>query len=213
MMTAPREVNEDGALQPALQALEDAIHLLVDPQEQYHDGKLFVGSSRYMQLWDAVKGESTNGGGAGGGSKSRPPFWVDAYDVLAEIDTGVECWQPAFTGVPPTVGRLRCILARGWRPQDVRNMGQITDAVTAWATSIEELLNPKPKWTLPYACPRCGVKTVYRRDSSGEMVRSATLQLSAEGCTCAKCRAHWQPGQFLFLGQLLGGEPPAGVVG
>lgn len=195
-------VDEDGNLPAALRALEDAVHALCGTQSSYLDNRVVYGPSRYMMLRDAVTGEQSNSGG-GGGSKSRPPFWTDAFDVLAEVDTAVECWQPAFTGVPPTVGRLTCITKRPWRPQDCRQIEQITTAVQAWVVQIEELLNPKPRWTLPYACPNCGADEVWRPDSTGVPVRQHALQLSTEGCTCAKCRANWPPGRFLFLGRLL----------
>jgi hypothetical protein len=197
---------EDGNVQAALEALTIAVDALTAPQSKYLEDRLVYAPSRYMQLRDAVTGEQMHSGGGGGG-KSRPPFWTSAFDALNEIDTAVECWQPAFTGVPPTVGRLACIVARGWRPQDVRQIEQITHAVQAWCMQVDELLNPPTKWTLPYPCPNCQAKTVYRKDSGGETVRSNALQLSPEGCYCAQCKAHWPPGRFLFLGRLLGSVP------
>jgi predicted RNA-binding Zn-ribbon protein involved in translation (DUF1610 family) len=202
-MAAAKPVDEDGQLRPALQALEDAIWKLTSPTEQYLNSQLYTAPSLYLQLWDAVAGEQSNSGG-GGGSKSQIPFWLDAFQLLDEIDVGVECWQPAFTGVPPTVGRLQHIQSRPWRPQDCRQIEMITKAVTEWAQAIDDLLNPKPRWTLPYPCPNCGADEVWRPDSTGVPVRSHALQLSPEhGCTCGKCKANWPPGKFLFLGRLL----------
>lgn len=206
-MSAEPIPNEDGALRPALQALEDAVHALCGTQSSFQANRLVYGASRYLQLMDAVEGATINTGG-GGGSKSRPPMWVDAYDLLAEVDLAVECWQPAFEGVPPTVGRLNCIVARSWRPQDCRQIQQITTAVEAWVLSINELLDPPPRWTLPYPCPNCAAKTVYRRDSGGEMIRQPALSVSTEtGVLCLKCKAHWPHGKLLFLGRLLGSLP------
>lgn len=200
-------VEQDGNLPAALRELDDALHALTNPQQQVINDQLMIGPSLYMQLWDAVSGESTNGGGAGSGSKSRPPVWIDAFDLCHEIDQAVECWQPMHTGTPPTVGRLKHLRARAWRPQDCRQLEQITTACAAWATSIDELMNPKPKWTLPYPCPNCQTTHVYRRDSSGEMVRQYALALSPEGCQCTRCHAQWAPGQFMFLGRLLNTVP------
>jgi hypothetical protein len=202
-MTAPREQAEDGQLQPALNALDDAIWALTDPQRQYIDGTLHTGPSWYMQLWDAVSGESTNGGGGGSGSKSQIPFWLDAFQILDEIDTALAVWQPAFTGVPATVGRLKCLRARSWRPQDCKQIEQITTNLLEWVAAIEGLLNPKPRWSLPYPCPNCGADKVYKPDSTGTPVRQYALALSPEGCTCGACKAHWPQGRFLFLGRLL----------
>lgn len=211
-MTA-QPIETDGNLPAAMRALTDAIHQLTEPRSTIHNDTIINGPSLYMQLWDAVDGEATNGGGSGGGAKSRPPFWLDAFDLCREIDVAVECWQPAFTGVPATVGRLKWILKRKWRPQDTRQMEQITTAVQSWAVSIDDLMNPKPKWTLPNPCPNCGVKTVYRNDASGERVRTAALQINGnKGCTCQACRYTWEPHRFQILAGALGYALPTGVI-
>lgn len=204
-MTAAMQPNEDGALKPALQLLEDALHRLCGPQSRIVEERLVYVPSRYLQLRDAIFGEQVNAG-TGGGSKSRPPFWVDAHDLLHEIDTSVECWQPAFTGVPPTVGRLQWIAQRKWRPQDVRQIEQIARAVAEWAASIDALLDPPAKWSLPNPCPSCNTAIVYRRDGD-DMVRQPALQIGPNGCTCQKCKAHWPPNQFVFLARVIGSLP------
>jgi hypothetical protein len=196
----------DGALQPALTALADAVHALCGPQSRLIEGILVHIPSRYLQLRDATVGEQSNTGG-GGGSKSRPPFWTDAFDLIREIDDALEVWQPAFTGVPPTVGRLRCLQARSWRPQDTRQLEQITRAVAEWAHSIDTLLDPPRRWTLPSPCPNCNTATVYKRDPGGEMIRQPALQIGPNGCTCSKCRAFWPPERFVFLARVLGSLP------
>lgn len=212
MTALEKEPQEDGALQPALSLLADAIHRLCGPQSRFMEGKLVWAESRYMQLRDATAGEQVNPGG-GGGSKSQIPFWTDAFDILNEIDTTVECWQPAFTGVPPTVGRLKWIEQRKWRPMDTRQIEQITGAVAEWAAEIDALLDPPNRWTLPDPCPACSHKTAYRRDSGGERVRGPALQIDPNGCRCAACGAFWEPTKFEWLGKLLGREKPEGVVG
>jgi hypothetical protein len=128
-------------------------------------------------------------------------------DLRNEIDVAVEAWQPAFTGVPPSVGRLRCIQTRRWRPQDTRQIEQIANAVRAWADAVDALLNPPRHWTLPSPCPSCNTAIVYRRDSGGEMIRQPALQIDPEGCFCTKCRAHWTPDKFVFLARVLGSLP------
>lgn len=204
-------VSEDGNLPAARTALEDALHALCGPQSRVVDDRLVYIPSRYLQLLDATMGEQVNTGG-GGGSKSRPPFWLDAYDLRAEIDVAVECWQPAFTGTPPTVGRLHWIAQRKWRPQDVRQIDQITRAVAEWAHSIDTLLDPPRRWTLPSPCPECKTATVYKRDAAGELIRQPALQISPTGCICARCKTHWPPEHFLLLASVLGCEIPEGVV-
>lgn len=202
---------EDGSLPAALTALDDALHALIAPQSQLHDGRVVGTPSRYLQLLDAVSGEQVNTGG-GGGSKSRPPCWLDALDLLNKIDTAVEILQPAHDGVPPTVGRLRWLARRKWRPQDCRQLGQITDAIHEWATAIDALLNPPRKWTLPSPCPACGTAVVRRKDSAGESVRQPALQIGVDGCHCVRCKAVWGPQLFVHLARVLGYEKPLGVL-
>lgn len=202
----PNAHHRDGSLPAALSALDDALYRLIGPQSHIIHGKPIHGPSRYMQLWDATEGEQSNTGG-GGGSKSRPPMWVDSFDKLREIDDTVSVWQPAFTGVPPTVGRLKCLRNRSWRPQDCHQLEQITAAVASWATEIDALLNPPRRWTHSAPCPACNTATVYRRDSAGEMVRQPALQIGVEGCHCTKCRAYWAPDRFVWLARLIGSLP------
>jgi hypothetical protein len=210
-MTAPKETDEDGALRPALQALADAVAGLCTPLEEYFESRLITTPSLYLQLRDAVTGEQVNTGG-GGGSKSRPPFWTDAFDLLTEIDTALEIWQPAFTGVPATVGRLHWLLQRKWRPQDTKRIETLVSNLQYWRRRITELLNPPRKWTIAAPCPACQVATVYRKDSTGEPVRQAALQIGPDGCQCLNCRYVWEPYRFQILAKTLGYSLPEGVL-
>jgi uncharacterized protein with PIN domain len=147
--------------------------------------------------------------------------WVDALQLLQEIDTAVAVWERPFPQLPGdlssepepvTVLRVRAIQRRAWRPQDCRNIHQITEAVKSWADSIEQLLTDKPRLHLPAACPACNKKIVYRHDSSGELVRQPALQIGVDGCQCQNCRAIWEPKKFRFLAELLGYPLPEGVL-
>lgn len=212
MTAQPVQDVEDGALIPALRLLEDAVHRLCGPQSRFIEGRLLYAESRYMQLHNAIAGEQVNPGG-GGGSKSQPPCWLDAIELLDEIDTAVAIEQPAFTGVPPTVGRLKWIQARSWRPQDCRRIGQITAAIAEWAADIDALLDPPQRWTLPDPCPACSATTAYHRDSGGERVRGPALQIDTHSCRCNACHAEWGREKFEWLGKLLGRDTPEGVIG
>lgn len=210
-MTAQQQPVEDGNLPAALRQLGDAIHRLTGPQSRFMAGKLLYADSRYMQLRDSVAGEQVNTGG-GGGSKSQPPCWLDAVGLLDEIDTAVAILQPAFDGVPPTIGRLRWIETRSWRPQDTHQIDKITKAVAEWAAEIDALLDPPQRWTLPDPCPACGLDTAYRRDSGGDRVRGPALQIDTFSCRCNNCHASWPREKFEWLGKLLGREKPEGVI-
>ena len=199
--------NGDGALQPALQRFLDAITRLIEP---LHDYELkATAPSRYMQLRDALPGQQNTGGGV---ARSLPPLWLDAQQLLDEIDTAVSIWQAQPSCVPPTVGRLRVLEAKGWRPQDSKQLEQMADAIEAWAREIDALLHPEPKWHLPNPCPACGTKVVYRKDSAGETVRQPALQIGADGCTCQRCRHNWGPQLFQHLAAVLGYPLPSGVL-
>lgn len=223
-MTAAQPPEQDGALKPALQLLEDAIHRLCGPQSRMVEGKLYQIPSRYLQLRDATDGEQSNHGG-GGGSKSAAPHWTDAFVLKDEIDVAVECWQPAFSGVPPTVGRLVWIARRKWRPMDVSRIEKITKIVAEWAERIDALLDPEPsaflyapdkpgerRNTEPAACPSCNTSRVYRIDSTGDPVQQPALKVTKDGCVCQKCHTKWEPGALRILAGALGYPLPAGVL-
>lgn len=208
----------DGSLPLALREFEDAVHALCSPQSRMVDNRLIPIPSRYQQLFDATDGEQVNTGG-GGGAKSRAPGWLDAFQLRDEIDTALAIWQPAFTGVPPTVGRLKWLLARKWRPQDCRQIQQIVTAVNEWATDIDALLDPEPVVYLmaphstgPAACTNCGTRRVYRIDSAGERVRQPALKVTKDGCRCQHCHASWEPGQLRILAAALGYPLPEGCL-
>lgn len=200
----------DGNLPAALVRLTNAIHALTSPQQSYIEGQHRIAPSLYMQLWDATAG--SQGTDMGTHARSMPTVWLDALQIRMEIDTALEVWQPQYTGTPPTVGRLKWLANKSWRPQDVRNIDQISAACEEWAKDITALLYPEPKWTLPTPCPACNSAVVYRKDSGGERVRQPALQIGPQGCFCANCKAYWGPDKFMWLSKLLGFEKPAGLL-
>lgn len=212
-------IAEDGNLPAARQDLKHAIHQLTQPIPALINNKLHHAPALYMQLRDAIRGEQ--GTGYNGAPQSQPPLWVEAIDLLNEIDTAVEIWQPQPAGVPPTIGRLNALNTKTWRPQDVRNIQQITTACQQWAAKIENTLNPghvkhfrAPDGDGYAPCPQCGKATTYRTDpADGEPKRVPTLQWVAEtGTTCIVCRSSWDPFHTLWLGRVLGFELPEGVL-
>lgn len=211
--------NEDGSLPDARRQLDDAIAGLCDPKPQtLHDGTLTWLDSWYCQLRDAIPGSKRDRTGV---SASQPPLWLDAAQLKQEIDTAVAIWERPFPALPGdlsdephpvTVLRLKAIQTRPWRPQDVKGIEQIAAAVASWVENIEALLTDKPRWTLPAACPACNRKTVYRHDSSGELVRQPALQIGVHGCECASCHTTWGPSLFTHLARVLGYPLPEGCL-
>lgn len=209
-------VRADENLPEARNRLDRAVYDLTHPRT---DGQGHWAPSLYMQLRDSLAGEK--GAGYNGAPQSQPPVWVDASMLLHEIDTAAEVWHPQLCGVPPTVGRLKALRDKAWRPQDARNIHQIASACEVWCKQITNLLDPErikhfrePNGEGYAACPQCGRRTTYRTDpTDGESKRVPVLQWTAEtGTTCIVCKAWWEPRKTLFVSQLLGFELPTGVL-
>lgn len=193
----------DGVLRPALVGLADAIALLIDPHLEIVDGHRLCVPSWYDQL---VAASPQRGGGTPG--KPVTECWLDKLMLLTEIDDGVARWQPDGRDTPH---RLVAIQGRPWRPQDCRQIGDLTQILADWVADIRGLIVREARLSLPDPCPECGQKTGHHVDSAGERVRGAALQVSVAGAECTACRAKWPPDQLTFLGRLLRYEPPAGV--
>jgi hypothetical protein len=215
----PRKpLHGDGHLPAAFTRLERAVDALIEPTLRMVNDQPAEIDSLYLQLYDAVPGEQGNGHAP---ARSMPPLWIDASELLAQIDTAARRWKPAYTRpavsvahmLPPTVCRLRELLQQSWRPQDTHLMDDISARIEGWVIEIDLLLTPQHVKHVKAACPNCGHKTALRRDSAGEMVRVPVLQIIADqGCTCVVCKAHWPPGLYLHLCRVLGFDMPEGVV-
>lgn len=217
-MTSPEPI-EDGNLPEARRQLDYAISTLIDPKPQYTEaeaGTVWL-DPLYTQLQDALPGEKQHRSGV---PRSQAPLWVDAVDLLREIDTKVTEWEPPWPPIPgdltdppaPTVLRLRVIQARTWRPQDTTTINTITATITTWTERITTLLTDTHVKTLSAPCPACDKQTIYRRDSAGELVRQPALQITTMGCICQACRTTWSPDLYLHLARVLGYDLPAGVL-
>lgn len=220
-------VAEDGALQPALTAFRYAIADLIDDshhlagradcadcvrQDGTCPGHPTPVTSLYLQLFDAVEAGRTGGSQSGGRLGTGSPIWTDAHDLLDEIDTAAILWQPGYSGIPPTVARLRAQAEQTWRPQDVHGLEQKTTALQAWKIDITTLFDPPRRWTLAAPCPECETSTVYRKDNTGETVRQPALCVDTTKCECLNCRTVWQPYSFRLLAEALQCNIPDGVL-
>jgi hypothetical protein len=206
-----------------LTEFRDAVHKLIGPTVDYIEGHIRTGDSLYEQLIEATESGNLGGQHLSNGARSLPPVWIDGLDLLCEIDCAVSIWQTARVpaGEYETIHRLQLLSEANYRPQDVRMIQQITNAILDWTTRTDELLNPKPVVYLHgRACPVCNHHTVYRQDSGGEWVRTPALKVEpGTGITCQnrKCRdqngrpTHWTMDKALFLGQLLNCPPPEGI--
>lgn len=205
---------QDGNLPAARTRLQDAISAAIDPKPEHIDGQTHWLDPLYTQIRAAVacmrKGASTHAFG------SQPPGWVDAMDLLRDIDHQTIAWEPRrqlypYHPIIDTPMRLQVIEKQAWRPQDVTTMDTISGWLEGWAKRVDKLFAPEPVKHLASPCPACGTRWVYREDA-GEMVRQPALQITTHGCTCQKCRHVWAPEYFTHLARVLGYELPEGVL-
>lgn len=191
--------------------LSNAISALIDEKPHTlheEDGTRIVWvESMLGQLEEAVTAsQNTMHRGA---ARSKPPLWVDAVDLLHEINRTTRSWWPQPT--LNTVGSLREIDAATWRPQDVPDLNEWTAQIRRWCTAIETLLSEERTMTVTGACPQCDTKTVHRW-IDGERVRKPALQITTKGCVCLNCREVWPPERFALLAAALECKPIEGVL-
>jgi len=197
----------DGNIVAARTKLADAVDRLTKPQTAVHRGKVRYGLSLYRQLQQDLAGTQ---GDTRTPAKSLPPLWIDAVQLLGDMDTETRAWCPKERGVPARLGALAALT---WRPQDTHKVVTIATTVDGWCETITHLLDPESVKHISAACPSCGRSFVYRNDSAGERVRQPALKIVTEtGCTCQACDASWSPDRYLFLCKLLGFDLPEGVL-
>lgn len=200
----------DGNIQAARQHLGAAVDRLCQPTPRIINHRMRHQPSLYDQLRDDLAG--TQAADHKTHAKSQPPIWIDACQLLAEIDTQTRQWvrRPKHVG---TTMRLNHLANQTWRPQDTDLVTTITNTINRWADQITNMLDPQSVKTITAACPSCGRYTTTRKDSAGETIRQPALRIIAnQGCTCGACGAHWAPDRYLFLCRLLNFELPDGVL-
>lgn len=188
-------------LDDAKERLEKAAAALVGSEMVYLAGNATSGMSLYEELRESVSGRSGDSAGKRGKTSPPAPLWISAFSLLDEIDTAARAWS----GCPDTPQGITELAQRHWTVDETRQVTQLAQAIEEWADQIEALLNPRSV-QVRRACPACGERHVYRRNSYGDSVRTATLQIDAEGVRCLSCAAHWTYAQSEFLRRLLEAE-------
>ena len=197
----------DGNIVAARGSLDRAIQALIAPRPGVYADQTRYAPSLYHQL-------STELAGAQGDNKtpakSLPPVHIDAVQLKYDIDRQTAAWVPKPGDTPH---RLEILSVQLFRPQDTKQVYDMSRMLRQWCQQIVNLLDPAPVKTISAPCPSCNRTTVYRRDSAGEVVRQPALQVvTGVGCTCRHCEAHWSPDRYMFLSKLLGFELPDGVL-
>lgn len=197
----------DGNIQAARTKLTQAVDRLTKPRMAIYHDKTRWALSLYRQLQADLAGTQ---GDSRTPAKSLPPLWIDAVQLLGDMDSETRAWYPKERGVPARLGALS---ARSWRPQDTDKVAAIASTVDAWCETIINLIDPKAQMHITAPCPSCGKAIVYRRDSGGDLVRQEALKWTPNaGFQCQACKASWSPEQTLFFAKLLGIDLPAGVL-
>lgn len=188
-------------LADAKERLEKAVRALVDREVELVAGATTSGLSLYEELRESVSGRSGDSAGKRGKTSPPAPLWISAFSLLDEIDTTTRAW----IGYANTVVGIQELAARHWTVDETRQVTQLAQAIEEWSDQIEALLNPRSV-QVRRACPACSERHIYRRNSYGDSVRTATLQIDAEGVKCLACTAHWTYAQSEFLRRLLEAE-------
>jgi hypothetical protein len=180
--------------------MQDAIWALADPQSRRFNGTYCEAPALYDQLLDSIDG--AQGRGHHGAFRSMPLIWVDAVDLLNEIDGVVLDWTPDAKGT--TIDRLHALQdAENWTPDTVGTVRKITSKCDGWCRTITSMLDPALSKTISAPCPACERTHVYRNDTAGESVRSPALAIGPTGCICRACGYTWPPERFEMLEHIL----------
>jgi len=199
-------VDQPVLLAYAVEQMHNAIHALFSFRLTTIPGdtpRITRLESRYTEIADSIAGQQGTQNGAV--ARSMPPLWVDATDWLHRLDTQTRDWISA-TSATPTPERWLTQLDLQWRPQDTVILQRWTDTLERWTAQADQLLgNASTALPVRAACPACGRRWVYRKDNTGEWVRTDALSITrGVGCSCAGCRASWGESQYEFLARVLG---------
>lgn len=177
----------------------DSVHHFIDRVPVWDNGTARWLPALYPRMRGALSGV-TGRSGRRLAPASRIPARTDVLDWLFRVDSEVSSWAPGRG----TVGALRSLSEKSFRPQDCDRLDDWSDRLGDWAKSAQELLGDKsPSIALRAHCPACNQRYVLRR-LSGEMVRTSALRVDEDGCRCGSCDAFWPYEKLPWLAQLIG---------
>lgn len=178
---------------------------------------------RYDEMRSDLAGQQ--GTSTGGVARSLPPVWVDGLDRVTEVDRRVAWWTEQFgldgeqgrvdvvaygimlDTAGTTTARLRNVASYQWPNDQVWLMygGLIARELEGWQVAAEQLVEgvKQGKLEVIAPCPECGERYVYRKDSAGEIVRHAALQMALVGCKCLSCNDLCAQDNLLTLSRVI----------
>jgi len=205
--TVWEEPVSDGNILAARTKLTREVERLCHPQTAVYHDDVLQAPSVYRQLQSDLAGTQ---GDTRTPAKSLPPLWIDAAQLLSDIDHQTHLWCRK-TGETPDL--LDMLTRKPFRPQDTDMVFRMAKEISGWTESALSLLVPESVKHISAPCPSCGKAWVYRRDGGGDVVRSPALKVTAAvGCSCQHCEAIWTPDRYMFLCKLLGFDLPEGVL-
>lgn len=196
------------------QALDDAVTDLVAPRSGsirvempggWTERRRVYRDSVYAEMVAALPG----GQGTFRGSTAGPilPLGVDALDWLNDVHATSAWWAQTYVQQPlvSVMEQLTAVNNLGWRPQDVPLVQHIEGTIRRWVRKATLLIDGAEYRQMEVCapCPQCGVRIIHRQDGTGEIVRSAALLLTTQGCYCQACQEWWPQNLLEHLAQLL----------
>jgi hypothetical protein len=194
-VTDPRAL---AALRADRELALDALTAPTKTRIEHDDGTSAWGevASLLDQLAEAV---TTPSGAAGSfTARSKPPCYVDALSLLAEIETTCGVYERQTLA-----GQVRA-----WAL--ATPIVEATDTVTRWASMARTMLDPRSRRRVRgTACPACGARRVFdaRDDATGEVHFRPPLEVDTDAgecrCTNPRCDAVWPAERWALLAEVL----------
>ena len=197
-MTPAAKVREEAALRVERDMALDTLTVPRKVRIEHDDGTTSFAETPGLieQLHEAV---TTPSGAAGSfTAASKPPCYVDALSLLAEIET-----QCCAYDRQTLAGSLRA-----WAlAEPVEHAAETT---SKWARMARTMLDPRSRRRVRgAACPECGAKRVFdgRDVAAGEVHFRPALEIDTdEGvcrCTSPACGASWSSERWVHLSLVL----------
>lgn len=161
--------------------------------------RMIVGQSYIQMLRNAVVNNDSKRQ-SGSGSKKRVIISVDALDLLMFLQ---HAW-----GNP-----LEFAIVKYHREMQTSNATldqwyAFVGSLNAIIESIDNLLNPSPKWHLDVYCPVCNIRMAKRWNMMQELVQVPAIEVDVvRGARCLNCAAVWPVGELEHLADTLGCIP------
>ncbi|MBD1541037.1 hypothetical protein G9E11_01950 [Arthrobacter sp. IA7] len=164
-----------------------------------------------LSLFEQLRQEIASGRrpSTGGSSGSRSPIAIPAFGLWAEIRETLATMHIAITGrdEPKLSAESKLQKWAAWTQSDVggESAQKCLHSATAWASAIEQLLNPVRRTEIVGACPveACGASHAWTWED-GEYVRNTAITATGAEARCGACGTTWAGAELHSLALNLG---------